>query len=64
MNGSAAAPISSLRRSGDCRPLFVSSDMSTPFLVSRTLIGQARMTRICALHRYVGLRILHRKIAT
>src|SRR6185436_10914301 len=33
MNGSAAAPISSLRRSGDCRPLFGSSDMSTPFFV-------------------------------
>src|SRR6266850_1097799 len=32
MSGSAAAPISSLRRSGDCRPLFGSSDMSTPFL--------------------------------
>src|SRR6266545_5434064 len=33
MNGSAAAPISSLRRSGDCRPLVGSSDMSTPFFV-------------------------------
>src|SRR6185369_9689046 len=32
MSGNAAAPISSLRRSGDCRPLFGSSDMSTPFL--------------------------------
>ena len=31
-SGRAAAPISSLRRSGDCRPLFGSSDMSTPFL--------------------------------
>ena len=31
MSGSAAAPSSSLRRSGDGRPLFGSSDMSTPF---------------------------------
>src|SRR5258705_835173 len=41
MNGSAAAPISSLRRSGDCRPLFGSSDMSTPFFVrERLLVGR------------------------
>ncbi len=29
--GKAAVPISSLRRSGDCRPCLFSSDMSTPF---------------------------------
>src|SRR5438105_5767515 len=63
MSGSAAAPSRSLRRSGDCRPLFGSSDMSTPFLFENTF-GQARIAQICALHRYVGLRILHRKIAT
>src|SRR5882757_6695966 len=31
MAGNAAIPISSLRRSGDCRPRLISSDMSTPF---------------------------------
>src|SRR5580693_528441 len=41
--GNAAIPISSLRRSGDCRPLFVSSDMSTPFWFEDALIGQARI---------------------
>src|SRR5258708_4652786 len=43
MAGNAAIPISSLRRSGDCRPRLISSDMSTPsgsrtrFLVRRGL---------------------------
>ena len=45
MNGSAAAPISSLRRSGDCRPLFGSSDMSTPFLVRERLLVRRGLPR-------------------
>src|ERR1700722_12862653 len=32
MAGNAAIPMSSLRRSGDCRPRLISSDMSTPLL--------------------------------
>jgi len=43
MAGNAAIPISSLRRSGDCRPRLNSSDMSTPFvfeeLVRRGLLN-------------------------
>src|SRR3954469_20639862 len=46
MSGSAAAPISSLRRSGDCRPLFGSSDMSTPFLVRERLLVRRGLPRI------------------
>src|SRR5205807_2026073 len=39
--GSAAIPISNLRLSGDGRPLFVSSDMSTPFLFEdKRLVGR------------------------
>src|SRR6266702_117308 len=41
MAGNAAIVISSLRRSGDCRPRLVSSDMRTPFLVrERLLVGR------------------------
>ena len=36
MAGTAAIPINSLRRSGDNRPLFASSDMSTPLLFEDT----------------------------
>ena len=46
MAGKAAAPISSLRRSGDCRPRLFSSDMSTPFLFVNALFGQARIAEI------------------
>src|SRR5689334_2037369 len=45
MAGSAAMPISSLRRNGDCRPCLVSSDMSTP-LVRGLGVGQTRLARI------------------
>src|SRR4029450_9915076 len=47
MNGSAAAPISSLRRSGDCRPLFGSSDMSTPFLFENALWSDEDDLNLC-----------------
>ncbi len=49
MAGNAAIPINSLRRSGDCRPGLVSSDMSTPS-GSRTLIDEARIAQFCAAH--------------
>src|SRR6266853_963788 len=43
--GIAAIPISSLRRNADCRPLFVSSDMSTPFgSRTRLLVRQGLLT--------------------
>src|SRR4029077_3390499 len=48
MAGSAAIPISSLRRSGEFRPLFVSSDMSTPSgSLTRFLIGQG-LLKLCS----------------
>src|ERR1700744_502757 len=46
MAGSAAIPMSSLRRSGDCRPRLISSDMSTPFFVRGRAIGQTRIAEI------------------
>src|SRR5437667_5568278 len=63
MAGKAAIPIRSWRRSGDFRPLFVTSDMSTPFLVRGTR-WWGEDCRYYALHRYAGLRILHRKMTT
>src|SRR5215470_7876531 len=48
MAGSAAIPSKSLRRSGDFRPLFVSSDMSTPSgSLTRFLIGQG-LLKLCS----------------
>ena len=44
MAGSAAIPISNLRRSGDDRPLFVSSDMSTPLVRERLLVRRGLPT--------------------
>src|SRR3954452_23562833 len=44
--GNAAIPISSLRRSGDCRPRLFSSDMSTPFLVRERLLVRQGLLRI------------------
>jgi hypothetical protein len=35
--------MSSLRRSGDCKPRLISSDMSTPFWFEDALIDQARI---------------------
>ena len=46
MAGNAAIPISSLRRSGDCRPRLISSDMSTPFVFEDALLVEARIARI------------------
>src|SRR6202045_1953006 len=60
--GNAAIPISSLRRSGDGRPRFISSDMSTPWFENAYWLGEDCSN--CALHRYVRSRILHRKIPT
>ena len=62
--GSAAIPISSLRRNADCSPCLVSSDMSHPIFGSRTRYWSDKDCRDCAAHRYARLRILHRKIAT
>src|ERR1700726_4741279 len=61
--GSAAIPISSLRRNADCSPCLVSSDKSTPFRFEDAYwLGEDCSN--CALHRYARSRILHRKIAT
>src|SRR5258708_2331423 len=46
MAGNAAIPISSLRRSGDCRPRLISSDMSTPFVVQERLLVRQGLLRI------------------
>src|SRR5664279_3774886 len=46
MAGNAAIPISSLRRSGDCRPRLISSDMSTPFWFRGRAFGQGRIAEI------------------
>src|ERR1700733_10306179 len=46
--GNAAIPISSLRRSGDCRPLFVSSDMSTPFWFEDALLVRRGLLKLCS----------------
>ena len=48
MAGSAAIPISNLRRSGDFRPSLISSDMSTPFgSLTRGLIRQG-LLKLCS----------------
>jgi hypothetical protein len=39
--GKAAMPISSLRRNGECKPGFFSSDISTPLVRVRLLVRQA-----------------------
>src|SRR6266403_4003942 len=44
MAGNAAIPISSLRRSGDCRPRLNSSDMSTPFVFEELLDRQGLLS--------------------
>ena len=63
MAGSAAIPISSLRRSGDFRPCLISSDMSTPFWFEETrLLVRRGLLEFVQLHRYARSRILHRKI--
>src|ERR1700754_268261 len=61
--GSAAIPASSLRRSGDFRPLLISSDMSTP-LMFEDVVLRGYDGADCALHGYARSRILHRKITT
>src|SRR6266705_3146194 len=47
MAGKAAIPNSSLRRSGDCRPRLISSDMSTPFLVRERLLVRQGCSVLC-----------------
>src|ERR1700728_1756052 len=49
--GSAAIPASSLRRSGDFRPLLISSDMSTPFVFEDVVLPHEDGVD-CAVHRY------------
>ncbi len=46
--GKAAAPISSLRRSGDCRPRFISSDMSTPFCLRTRCLVRRGLLKLCS----------------
>ena len=45
--GSAAIPISSLRRNGDCSPCLLSSDMSTPFLFENALLVRRGLPKLC-----------------
>src|SRR5882724_3743653 len=47
MAGNAAIPISSLRRSGDCRPRLISSDMSTPFGSRTRLFVRRGLLKLC-----------------
>ena len=44
--GTAAIPINSLRRSGDCNSRFFSSDMMTPFLLEDALFCGPRIAEI------------------
>src|ERR1700730_14761605 len=44
--GSAAIPISSLRRNADCSPCLLSSDISTPFVFEDALLAGLRMAVI------------------
>src|SRR6187401_831432 len=46
--GKAAAPISSLRRSGDCRPRLISSDMSTPFGLRTCDLVRRGLLKLCS----------------
>src|ERR1700730_7288067 len=46
MAGKAAIAISSLRRSGDCRPRLISSDMSTPLWFEDALLVRRGLPRI------------------
>src|SRR5450756_1307743 len=46
--GSAAIPISSLRRNADCSPCLVSSDMSTPFWFEDTLLVRRGLLKLCS----------------
>ena len=48
MAGSAAIPVSSLRRSGDFRPLFISSDMSTPFVFEDVVFAGQGLRGLCS----------------
>src|SRR5476651_793831 len=48
MAGNAAIPMSSLRRSGDCRPRLISSDMSTPFLFEDALLVRLGLLKLCS----------------
>src|ERR1700691_3111814 len=48
MAGNAAIPMSSLRRSGDCRPRLISSDMSTPFVFEDALLVRLGLLKLCS----------------
>src|SRR5450631_973481 len=48
MAGKAAIPISNLRRSGDCRPGLISSDMNTPHYVRGRAKDEAGLLKLCS----------------
>src|SRR5712675_1500711 len=48
MAGNAAIPMSSLRRSGDCRPRLISSDMVTPFVCKDALLARRGLLKLCS----------------
>src|ERR1700743_711212 len=48
MAGNAAIPISSLRRSGDCRPRLISSDMTTPSVFEDALLVRRGWPGLCS----------------
>ena len=48
MAGNAAIPMSSLRRSGDCRPRLISSDMVTPFVCKDALLAKRGLLKLCS----------------
>src|SRR5437764_5629483 len=53
--GTAAIPISSFRRNADCRPCFLSSDISTPFeFEERTLVRQGLLKLFSAQIRKIA----------
>src|SRR5580693_8344255 len=47
MAGSAAIPASSLRRSGDFRPLLISSDMTTPLVFEDVVLIRRGLLKLC-----------------
>src|SRR5579863_3106512 len=46
--GSAAIPASNLRRSGDFRPRFISSDMSTPLVFEDVVFAGQGLRGLCS----------------
>ena len=48
MAGNAAIPMSSLRRSGDCRPRLISSDMKYPIVFEDALLVRKGLLKLCS----------------